>query len=313
MTLASSGSINLAGASSSPQRSILAELGATAPISLVGASTRGLTGISSGPITMPTDFYGKSFLSYSLYVPYSSVTEGSSFPVVALTNGVPDGTVLYWTIANGSTTDADFTIPFGSVTIFSGSGQINITPVSDGLAEGAEAFTVQLRTVNTGGSVVATSGSITINDPPAGALDGIPNPCYSFAPYDPGYGGGGSGIEASIYVTFYPDGTWIAAASGGGSGTNATGNWYTPTTSGIGNSYWIRFTRTYDGATGYGYSSSPSTGWLNLFQLREIHVGSDTSIGGVRTAIYTIELSTDSGGSTIVASLVGLEMTVEIS
>jgi hypothetical protein len=60
MVMASSGSINLAGSSSSPQRSILAELGTTTPISLRDASVRTLAGTGTGPITMPTDFYGKS-------------------------------------------------------------------------------------------------------------------------------------------------------------------------------------------------------------------------------------------------------------
>jgi len=227
MTLASSGSINLAGASSSPQRSILAELGATAPISLISTSTRSLTGISSGPITMPTDFYGRSLLSYSLYLPYTSVTEGNSTPVVALTSGVPNGTVLYWTIVNGSTTNADFTIPFGSVTINSGSGQIDITPVSDGLADGGETFTVQLRTGSTSGSVVATSGAITVNDPTAGSYlyyfaypELTTGPHYFTVPAGMTSidffmaGGGGAGGSA----IFTGSGSSVAGAGGGGGG-----------------------------------------------------------------------------------------------
>jgi hypothetical protein len=227
MTLASSGDINLAGASSSPQRSILAELGATAPISLISTSTRSLTGIASGSITMPTDFYGKSLLSYSLYLPYTTVTEGNSTPVTALTNGVPDSTVLYWTILNGSTTNADFTVPFGSVTINSGSGQIDITPVSDGLTDGGETFTVQLRTGSTSGSVVATSGIITINDPSAGSyLYYFAYPELTTGPHYftvlPGMtsidfvmaGGGGAG-GSGIYTG---SGSSVAGAGGGGGG-----------------------------------------------------------------------------------------------
>ena len=290
MTLASSGDINLAGASSSPQRSILAELGATAPISLISTSTRSLTGIASGSITMPTDFYGKSLLSYSLYLPYTSVTEGNSTPVVALTNGVSNGTVLYWTIVNGSTTNADFTIPFGSVTINSGSGQIDITPVSDGLTDGGETFTVQLRTGSTSGSVVATSGIITINDPSAGSyLYYFAYPELTTGPHYftvlPGMtsidlvmtGGGGAG-GSGIYTG---SGSSVAGAGGGGGGQvrQITGYSVTP-----GEILTISIGAGGSGLTGSagGISSIQGNSGATLYQAEGGGYGSSTvSSGGV--------------------------------
>jgi hypothetical protein len=313
MTLASSGDINLAGASSSPQRSILAELGATAPISLISTSTRSLTGISSGPITMPTDFYGKSLLSYSLYLPYTAVTEGSSVPVVALTNGVSNGTVLYWTIVNGSTTNADFTIPFGSVTINSGSGQIDITPVSDGLTDGGETFTVQLRTGSTSGSVVATSGAITINDPSSGSY------LYYFAyPQMPtganyftvlpgmtsidlvavGGGGGGGSITAAFGTSLVP------GAGGGAGGQVRTQTGYTVTPGEI-----LTVTVGSGGgiASGGGTTSIQGNAGATLIQAEGGGPGGSITSGGAGTVGGTGGQSKTNGGSIVYANATSLK------
>lgn len=65
--MASSGSINMVGADSSPRRSIAAELGQGAPVSLISTPTRSLTGIPAGAITMPGDFYGKTYSGTTLY------------------------------------------------------------------------------------------------------------------------------------------------------------------------------------------------------------------------------------------------------
>ena len=142
------------------------------------------------------------------------------------------------------------------------------------------------------------------------SLAGIPNPIYSFSPYDPGYGGGGAGYGAYVNLVFYSDGTWVADRY---NASNYYGNWYSPTTAGIGNFGWIRFTRTYDGTTSYGEYSTPSTGWLSLSSYQQIQCVLDASVSTVFTNIYTIELSTTSNGSNIVASRSGLEITCEVS
>ena len=318
MTLASSGSINLAGASTSPQRSVLAELGATAPISLISASTRSLTGIGSGPITMPTDFYGKSLLSYSLYRPYTSVTEGNTVPVVALTSGVANGTVLYWTIVNGSTTNADFTIPFGSVTINSGSGQIDITAVSDGITEtGGETFTVQLRTGSTSGSVVATSGVITINDPSATGpylyyfaypeiitnaanYFTVPAGMTSIDLVSVGGGGGGGRITAAFGTSQVP------GAGGGGGGQVRTQTGYTVTpgeiltvTIGAGGSGLV-------GGAGSTTSIQGNSG-ATLIQAEGGGPGESRASGGAGTVGGTGGQSKTSGGSIVYSNPTALK------
>ena len=106
----------------------------------------------------------------------------------------------------------------------------------------------------------------------------------------------------SLTLLMSSNGTWNAIGS---EGTVATGNWGTPTTSGIGSSYWIRFTRTaQDLSVG---SSSPSTGWLSLSTAQGVTVYNPTS-AGTFSATYSIQISTDSGGSNIVASCTNCQL-----
>jgi hypothetical protein len=93
----------------------------------------------------------------------TSFNEGSSTTITASATGFPNGTYFY-TILNGTTTDADFTATSGSFTVSNGtSGAFTITAASlDGI-EGAETFQVQIRTGSTSGTVIATTGTLTIN------------------------------------------------------------------------------------------------------------------------------------------------------
>ena len=105
----------------------------------------------------------------------TSIDEGKSGTFNVITyNEVPDGTTLYWTINNSTTSSADFLASSGSFTITGFLGSFTITPLADVLTEGSETFTVQIRTGSTSGTIVATSSSVTVNDtstaPPNGAL-----------------------------------------------------------------------------------------------------------------------------------------------
>jgi hypothetical protein len=93
----------------------------------------------------------------------TSFNEGSSTTITASATGFPNGTYFY-TILNGTTTNADFTATSGSFTVSNGtSGAFTITAASlDGI-EGAETFSVQIRTGSTSGTVIATTGTLTIN------------------------------------------------------------------------------------------------------------------------------------------------------
>jgi hypothetical protein len=97
----------------------------------------------------------------------TSLNEGASTTITVSGNSgtfMPSGT-YYWTILNGTTTNADFTASSGSFSISGnpGSGSFTVTPaILDG-AEGTEFFQVQIRTGSTSGTVIATTGTITIN------------------------------------------------------------------------------------------------------------------------------------------------------
>jgi len=94
----------------------------------------------------------------------ASINEGSTLTFNVTTTDVDNGTTLYWTIANTTTGNADFSATSGTVTISSNTGSFTITPVADTTTEGSETFTVQVRTVSTSGTVVAVSLGKTVND-----------------------------------------------------------------------------------------------------------------------------------------------------
>ena len=94
----------------------------------------------------------------------SSINEGSTGTFNVTTTNVANATTLYWTVGGGASRVADFSANTGSFSITSGAGSFSVTPASDSLTEGTETFQVQLRTDNIGGTIVATSANVTIND-----------------------------------------------------------------------------------------------------------------------------------------------------
>ena len=98
----------------------------------------------------------------------NSVDEGSSLSF-AVTNLGPNGT-YYWTINHVTTANADFSAVNGSFSLTgggaqdNGTGSFNITTIADNTTEGAQTFTVSVRSGSISGTVIVTSGSITVND-----------------------------------------------------------------------------------------------------------------------------------------------------
>jgi len=90
----------------------------------------------------------------------NNVDEGSALTINVVTTNVTDSTTLYWTVTN----ESDFTTSSGNFTITSNAGSFSITPTADTLTEGAETFTVSIRTGSVSGTIVDTTDSITIND-----------------------------------------------------------------------------------------------------------------------------------------------------
>ena len=107
---------------------------------------------------------GGGGVTYSITPTTTSVNEGSSVTFNIVTSGVGTGT-LYWTNA-GTTSASDFSggVNSGTITITSDTGALVLTLTNDATTEGSETAIIQLRTVSTSGTVVATASTVTVND-----------------------------------------------------------------------------------------------------------------------------------------------------
>lgn len=106
--------------------------------------------------------------TYSAVPSTTSVNEGSTVTFTVTTSGVPNSTVLYWTILpiGGTLSASDFTdaATSGSFTINSNTGSIARTLSVDRSTEGLESFQIEIRRSSTTGTVIATSETVYIND-----------------------------------------------------------------------------------------------------------------------------------------------------
>lgn len=94
----------------------------------------------------------------------SSVNEGGTVTFSVSVSGGFAGT-LYWT-NSGTTSGADFSDGqnSGSISVSGGTGSFTRALASDVTSEGSETIVIQLRTGSTGGTVVATSSTVTVAD-----------------------------------------------------------------------------------------------------------------------------------------------------
>ena len=112
--------------------------------------------------TWPT-FWSDGHL-YTFTTTPASINEGTTGTFIVTTTTVDDGTTLYWTVNNITTADADFSAVSGSFTVTSNSGTFNVGPIRDYTTEGAQIFTVSVRTESITGPARATSTVVTVND-----------------------------------------------------------------------------------------------------------------------------------------------------
>jgi|688.fasta_scaffold01081_4 hypothetical protein len=137
-------------------------------------STSGTIVATSGNITVNDT---SLTAAYSITSNISSVNEGNTVGFTVSTSNVPNSTILYWTTV-GNVASADFSdsVTSGNVTIANSSATITRTLTADATTEGVEYFDLELRTGSTSGTIVATSGNITVNDtsqaPIAGPFSG---------------------------------------------------------------------------------------------------------------------------------------------
>jgi hypothetical protein len=115
----------------------------------------------------------------------------------------------------------------------------------------------------------------------------------------------GGGATGEVQLQVNSDGT--VRIRGWDDTTLGSGNWYSPTTTAVGNNYWVRFTRTAWTYTDVMFASATATtGWLALSSNRFV-ASAAAEDGGVynSTATYTVEIASDSGGTTIVSTRTG--------
>jgi hypothetical protein len=103
--------------------------------------------------------------SYSVTAQTSTLSRGLIAQFVVTTINVDNNTDLYWTIDyNSSSSSSDFTVNSGTFKINSSQGAFSIPIYNSTVATGPKTFRVQIRTVSTVGSLVTTSGIITVTD-----------------------------------------------------------------------------------------------------------------------------------------------------
>lgn len=108
-----------------------------------------------------------------------------------------------------------------------------------------------------------------------------------------------TGNSAIAQIAFGSDGSisWTATPGDGGTAAGDT-QWYEPVTTGIGSSFWIRFTAT---------SGTLTTNTASTFTSLATAQSCDKSaLNGALTVTVTVEIATDSGGSNIVYTMAGV-------
>lgn len=110
-------------------------------------------------------FGGQSATATASITP-TNLVEGTQITVTVTTDGVPDGTTLYYTVSGtlGTITASDFVDSSlsGSFTINNNTGSFTKTVAADGVVEDGEAFVVQIRQNSITGPILNTSNSVYI-------------------------------------------------------------------------------------------------------------------------------------------------------
>lgn len=122
------------------------------------------------------------------------------------------------------------------------------------------------------------------------------------------YGDAYPGNTAYAELIFNSNGTIQYGTSNSGMGS--AGSWATPTTTGIGSSYWVRFTQTATSGAGQTEYGSARGVWNQISSTLYFGVSRTANGGGYRT--YTVQIASDSGGSNIVATATNIELGAEI-
>jgi hypothetical protein len=118
---------------------------------------------TSGTVTI-NDTSLSLIVTYNITANQSSINEGQIASFTVTTTNFGNGT-LYWNVetVSGTINSSDLTTS-GSVSITNNSGSISIAITADLITEGSESFRVRLYSDSARTTLVATSGTVTIND-----------------------------------------------------------------------------------------------------------------------------------------------------
>ena len=201
------------------------------------ANTGGTQLATSGVVTVadtsltPTPIYNSVAFS-----PTAINEDGATNTTFTVnTSNVIDGTTVGYTITGVSVDDISLVSLTGNITITSNTGTVVFNAIADATTEGAEVATLTLAaTDSVGTSTGSLSDTVTINDtsltPSAVNLNNITSDTATTAT---------TGGTVYAGFRFTNDGTGDKLQSEGSISWGPNGNWYTPTTGGIGASYEI--------------------------------------------------------------------------
>jgi len=110
--------------------------------------------------------FGGQSISATVSVTPTNLVEGTQITVTVTTDGVPDGTTLYYTVSGtlGTITASDFVDNSlsSSFIINNNTGSFTKTVAADGVVEDGEAFVIQIRQNSITGPILNTSNSVYI-------------------------------------------------------------------------------------------------------------------------------------------------------
>jgi hypothetical protein len=172
------------------------------------------------------------------------------------TSNVVDGTTVGYTITGVTVADISLVSLTGNITITGNTGTVVFNAIADTTTEGSEVATLTLAaTDSVGTSTGSLSDTVTINDTSTAAVN-LNNITSDTASIDTSVGTVYAGFR------FTSDGTGDRLQSEGSISWGPNGNWYTPTTGGIGSSYEIY--ATLDSHTNAPGGGGTMNTWINL-------------------------------------------------
>lgn len=117
---------------------------------------------------------------------------------------------------------------------------------------------------------------------------------------------GNSGTSI-LEIQFGTGGVLTRTVSDDGGSTASNYDWYSPPAPGVGTGYYVRLTVN-SGTSPNGTPTSPAATWLALSSERIFRW--ERSTVGTLNANITLEIATDSGGVSVVASVSGVAITL---